>query len=133
MNHHVESGFYGELEMLAQKITLSRPECIVIPFIRSWVIVIQPGLADRANSGISGECRKLRNRVIRRMMHIAGMNADAGVNHWVLGVREVRSQIREARRQSDQAVDTCGARAFEKVGDFLRLETMGGKMGVGIG
>jgi len=113
VDHHVESGFHSELEMLAEQIPLTSSKGVLIPLIRSRVIVIKPGLADRTNSGVRGKGRKLGNRVIRCMMRISRMNADAGVDDWILGESEVRRHIPEARRESDQAANTCGARAID--------------------
>ena len=97
------------------------------------MIEIQTGLADRAHPRVGGEGGELPDGVVRRVMDVARMNADAGVHARVVRDGEVGVQIAEAGRQRDQAADPGGVRPVEQTCELRRAEPMGGEMAVGIG
>jgi hypothetical protein len=119
--------------MAAQEIELPVAERLLVPAFRGGVIVIQAGLADGADARIAGEGEEAGDRIVRRVMDVARMYADASVNRRIFRQIEVGLHILKAGRESHQATYARGARAFEKAGDFRRFETMGGEMAVGIG
>lgn len=129
----VEMSGGGEFEMLAQKSALAFAKRCFIPPFRRRMIIVQSRLADRANPRIAGEGGELIHRAVRRVMDVAWMDANAGVDDRILRECEIGMQIAKARRESDQTTDTGNARAFEKIGNFLRRETMGSEVTMGVG
>ena len=55
--------------------------------------VIEAGLANRTDARIVGQCGELRAGVVRSMMDITWMNADAGVNARALCQRQIGLKI----------------------------------------
>ena len=132
VNDDVELGGGGQFEVRTEKFPLPMVENFLVPAIRCWVVVVEASLADRADAGICGKSGKLLRRVVRRVVDIAGVDADAGVNGGVLCDFEVCGDVAERGCESYEASDICCVRACEQLGNFLRSETVRGKVAVRI-
>ena len=87
-----------EFKLPAQEIELPVAKRFLIPAFRRGVIVIQAGLADRTNPRIAPEGGEMGDRVVRRVMHVARMDADARMNCRVFRQIEVGLHVLKAGR-----------------------------------
>ena len=65
-------------------------------------------------------------------MHIAGVDADAGMDCRVRGYFKIRRHIVEASRQRHHAVDAGGERAIDQARHFVFRKAVRRKMAVGV-
>ena len=96
------------------------------------MIIIEAGLADRADPRVSDKGGKLLRRIVGRVMHIAGMDADAGMNCRARGDFKIRRHIVEASRQRHHAVDAGGERAIDQARHFVFRKAVRREMAVGV-
>ena len=78
VNHDVETEFGGELEVLSQEIPLPLTVSIVRPAIGGGVEIVESGFAEGRDIRVRGKVPERAKVVIRSLMHIAGVDADAG-------------------------------------------------------
>lgn len=84
MDDQVESRIGSKFEVLAQEDLLAFAEIRFDPAIGCRVVIIEPGLADSAYAWVGNVECELGDRVIGGMVHIAGMDADAGMHGGVM-------------------------------------------------
>lgn len=95
VDHDVELRGGSEFEVLAEQVALSPAELVFFPSLGCGVIVIQSGLADGTDARVMNEVSESGGRVIWRVMHIAGMDADARVDGGIFREGEIGLKIFE--------------------------------------
>ncbi len=106
MDDDIQSAARGQFEMLFKKPALKISEPVLIPTIRCRVKIIETGFPQRANTWIGEVGSNDIHHVPGRVMHVARVNAEAGMNSWIARVVQIRGEVLKACRQSDQTADT---------------------------
>jgi len=132
VDHYIELRGSGGFEMLIEERALTLAEIVIRPSIRRGMIVVESGFTDGANPRISREHGELFDGILRCVMHITWMNADAGMNRRMFGDGEIHRQIRETGCQRDKPTHTGSLNPLNQGLDFGFLETMRSQMAVGI-
>ena len=83
MDDDIEAVLPGELEMATQKIALSGMVVFIGPSFWGGMEIIEAGLSEGCDLGVIEVGAEERFEVIARLMHITGMNTEAGVDFGV--------------------------------------------------
>ena len=119
VNDQIKSSLGGELEVTFKKISLAPAKIFIGPPFRCRMVVIETGLTDRTNPWFGDQCGKLLRCIVWRVMHVAGMNANAGMDCRVRRNFDIRRHIIKACRERDHAVDAGGERTLNQDRHFL--------------
>jgi len=94
--------------------------------------IIEAGFSKSTHPGIGNECSELVQRILRRVVHIAWMNADARVDPWNFCQSEVLREIFQRSGEGDQAGNTRFIRTGDDCGNLISGEAVGSKVAMGI-
>ena len=116
----VELVLYGELEMAAEEIALSFVVGFLGPAFGRGVKVVEAGFSDGGDFRVIEIWSEEGFEVVAGLVDIAGVDAKAGVNFWVLDREvEVKVEIVFASGEGDHAVDAVIFGIGDEGGDLI--------------
>ena len=109
--------------MLFEEIALALAKCFFVPAIGRGMVVVEPCFTNADDAVIAGVCLDDSNGIVRRIVHIAGVDANADADAGIgVGNRQVGIDIIEAGGKGDHFLHSEHAGSGDDVAELARIE-----------
>lgn len=134
VDDEVEAVGTREFEMTAEKIALTGVVIVFRPAVGGGVKIVEARFAEGGHFGVVEMRSEEIFKIVGRILDIAGMDAEAGVNFGEsLCEMEVFFEIVGASGQGDEAGDAVCARVFDEFRNFCGRKFGGAEVTMGVG